>query len=258
MKKATVLTKILCKGILPIVVPDTLPPMKCLEALMKSGVEAVEVSCRNPKAGEIIKEGKKEFPEMAIGAASLIEDGLYRKHLVNCGNVVPTIDEMIELGSDFLVSLLPFRAKTYEKYSKEYVIISGVATAGEAQQALDFGANFVKFVNLKLSGGPDYFKGIDPASHRGFPFFVSGGMTPDNIPGYVEAKVLVFGAGFDMILNKDYESMKKNFDGKVLLKGIKAYVDAIAAARRIYMKNVPFESRDIKAIIKASGRCLNV
>jgi len=156
------------------------------------------------------------------------------------------------------VSLLPFRESTYQAWASTHVIIPGVATPGEAHQALDWGANLVKFPNPGLVGGAAFFRGMDAATHRGFPFFSTGGMSPSAIPDYVAAQVLVFGAGLDIILGADYEASRTAFDASKLLTALVNYRKVISAAREMHMPGVPFMSADPVAIGRASGRCLNL
>lgn len=258
MNRDECLGKILRGGLVPIVIDDNLPEEACLEEVLAAGIEAVEVSCRHPRAVELIVRLKARFGDrLAVGGASLIEDGPYRDGLRAAGKAVPHIAEAAQ-DADFLVSLLPFREITYQRYARSHVLIPGVATPGEAHQALDWGANLVKFVAPQLAGGPAYLRGMDAATHRGFPFFVTGGMRPEVLDSYVQAQTLVFGAGFDLILSGDYARMHEQFDPATLRRALTAYAAALGEARRKHQPSVPFASGDAAAISAASGRFMNV
>ncbi len=99
MKRNDVLGKILRRGLLPIVIGDELPVLPCVEKILEAGFEAIEVSCRHSQSLAVIGELKTAFPQLAIGAASLIEDGRYRQALVATRNI-PTIGEAIDAGAD--------------------------------------------------------------------------------------------------------------------------------------------------------------
>ncbi len=258
MTRNETLGKILYRGFVPIVIQDRLPPLDCLAVVVEAGIEAVEISCRHPEALSLIAGAKREFPDLAVGAATLLEDGRLRDWVNATGRPVPGIDEVVEAGADFLVSLLPFRGPTYTKYADSRAIIAGVATPGEGQQALDWGANLLKFVNPRLLGGPDYFKGLDPATYKSFPFFVTGGMRPELLPGYIEANILAVGAGFDLVLSADYAALQDDFRPERLREALVAYVASLDAARQEHQGHIPFGSRDAAAVARASGRCLNV
>lgn len=258
MQKNDVLGKILYTGFLPVVICDRLPVLSCVAQVVEAGIEAVEVSCRHPQAISLVREAKQEFPDLAVGAASLMEEGRHHDFVVASGHPLPAIPEVVDAGADFLVSLLPFREQTYTKYGDAHVIIPGVGTPGEAHQALDWGANLVKFVNPKLLGGPTYFKSIDAATHRALPVYVTGGMRSEIIPDYIEASILAVAAGFDLVLAQDYVSMQENFDENQLLEALKDYVTTIKSARQKYQPHIPFAGKDAVRVASASGRCLNV
>lgn len=258
MTVAETLGKILYRGFVPIIVGDDLPPLRCIEQLVAVGLEAVEISCRRPEAARFIAEAKREYPQLAVGAATLLEEGRMRDFVNGTGHYVPTIAEAVDAGADFIVSLLPFRELTYARFAGQVGIVAGVRTPGEAAQALDWGANMVKFVTPHLVGGPAFFTAMDPATYRCFPYFVTGGMKYDVLPGYVAAGVLAFGAGFDLILGADYRSCQAAFDADRVREGLVNYLRTLERARRQYQEHIPFASRDAAAIARASGRCLNI
>jgi len=252
------LGKILYRGFVPIIVGDDLPPLQTIEQIAAVGLEAVEISGRRPEAARVIAEAKREFPQMAIGAATLLEEGRMRDFVNGTGHVVPTIAEAVDAGADFIVSLLPFREPTYARYAGQVGIIAGVKTPGEAAQALDWGANLVKFVTPHLVGGPEFFTAMDPATYRCFPYFVTGGIKHEVLPGYVAAGVLAFGAGFDLILGPDYRSCQAVFEDEPVRQGLANYLRTLDRTRPQYQEHIPFDSKDPVAIARASGRCLNV
>ena len=258
MTVAETLGKILYRGFVPIIVGDDLPPMRTIEQIAAVGIEVVEISCRRPEATRFIAEAKREFPQLAVGAATLLEEGRMRDFVNGTGHYVPTIAEAVDAGADFIVSLLPFREPTYERYAGQVGIVAGVKTPGEAAQALDWGANLLKFVTPHLVGGPEFFTAMDPATYRCFPFFVTGGMKHDVLPGYVAAGVLAFGAGFDLILGPEYRSCQAVFEAETVRQGLTSYLRTLDRTRRQYQEHIPFAGKDAAAIARASGRCLNI
>jgi 2-keto-3-deoxy-6-phosphogluconate aldolase len=255
---AETLGKILYRGFVPIITGDALPPLPCLEQIQAAGIEAVEISCRRPDAVRLIAEAKRQFPDMAVGAATLLEEGRMRDHVNSTGHYVPAIDEAVDAGADFIVSLLPFREPTYERHAGRVAIIAGVKTPGEAAQALDWGANMVKFVTPHLVGGPEFFTAMDPATYRCFPYFVTGGMKYGVLPGYVAAGVLAFGSGLELVLGPEYRSCQAVFEPEPLRLGLGNYLRTLARTRRQFQDHIPFAGKDAAAIAAASGRCLNV
>lgn len=258
MDKLNTLGRILRHGIVPVLVQDKLPPLQCLEQMVQVGLGAVEVSCRHPEALQLIALAKRQFPDLAVGAATLVEDGRMRDAIIARGHPLPSIQQAVEAGADFLVSLLPFREGTYANFAPTRVIISGVSTAGEAQQALDWGANLLKFVNPHLLGGPDFFKGLDRATYGAFPYFVSGGMKANVAVGYTEAGVLAVGAELDQILGAEYSALQAAYDEYRMREKLTEYIATVARARSRSQAHVPYDSGDPLAIQQVTGRCLNI
>jgi 2-keto-3-deoxy-6-phosphogluconate aldolase len=258
MTKPEMMSKILYTGFLPNIIKDNLPVVKCVEQIANAGIEALEVSCRRPDVLAQMRSIKKEFPHMVLAVSSLIDDGRMQRHIVAAGHPLPTIQQVVDAGADALVSILPFREPTYKKHGSTHIIIPGVSIPGEAHQALDWGANLIKFSNPALLGGAAFFKGIEAATHRAIPYCVTGGMRPEIIPAYVEANILVFIAGFDLILGQEYRQLTEKFDGSKVGAHLKEYVQAVGAARKQYQPQIPFEGKNAPAIALASGRCLNI
>lgn len=257
MTRNETLGKILCRGFIPVLSYDQLPMLECIRLAVEVGLEAVEISCRHPEAVDLIAEAKRRYPELAVGAATLVEEGRLRRFIAGGGHPLPSIEQVVAAGADFLVSMLPFRQETYENYREKLVLIPGVQTLGEGHQALDWGANLLKYANPQLLGGPEFFQRSDPATYRSFPFFTTGGMKRNIVAGYFEAQVLAVGAGLDQLLGADYIALQAYFDEERVRVALRDYLAAVESARRRFQPQVPFDSRDPVAIARASGRCLN-
>jgi 2-keto-3-deoxy-6-phosphogluconate aldolase len=256
--KSEALGKILYAGFVPVIVADDLPVMGCLEQMVPYGLEAVEISIRHPQALSLIGQAKSRFPQMAIGAAGLVEDGRLRDFLNASGTPLPSIAQCVDAGADFLVSMLPFGEGTYQRYRDSHVIVPGVSTAGEGYQALDLGANLLNFVNAHLLGGHEFFRALEATTYQTFPYFVATPMKCHHAGGYVAAGALAIEAGFNLILGPDYRPMQRAFDEELVRERLEPFVHNIARARQHYQEHIPFASRDAEAISKASGRLLNL
>ena len=253
-RKDVTLGRILKSGLIPVYIHDTLDVVRLAEASIAAGVHAVEVSCRRPDVVEVVKRLRSEFPDLAVGVASLIEDGAYYDFLQKRGPRFPRIAEAADAGADFLVSALPFDKGTYDRFG-DLPIIPGVHSPSEAKSQLDLGASLVKF------GGIDGSKAeainCSPI-HGGFPLLVSGGVRPETVGALVAAKVLVCVAGFEMILKSHYAALQKAFDSEVVRACVAAYTTNIAAARQLHRPQVDFASGDPERIQEQTGQFLNV
>ncbi|MGH7959680.1 MAG: hypothetical protein ACREH8_22080 [Opitutaceae bacterium] len=252
--KEQTLGKILQSGLLPNLIDDRVNPERAVEAAAGAGVRAVEVSCRRADTVALVKRLRKEFPDVAVGVCSLIESGPYFRFLQARGPRFPSIDEAVDAGADFLVSVLPFSAGTYERHAA-LPIIPGLTSAQEAKEQLDLGASLAKFGNIgaaalkSMNGGPVHF---------GLPLLVAGGIRPEHVTDLVAARTLVCVCGFDLILKGCYESIQHSFDAGVVRSRFADYIAAIAAARRIHRPDVDFASADSRLIQQQSGQFMNV
>ena len=253
-KKDVHLGRILQAGLLPNLIKDELDAEGIVEAGVAAGVRAFEVSCRRPDTVQILQRLRSRFPEVSFGVSSLIEEGPYFRFLQQRGPRFPSIDEAVEAGADFLVSVITFSSETYRRYP-HLPIIPGVESADEAKRQLDLGASLVKFLNIGVAalkatnGGPIHF---------GLPLLVTGGVRPANVPDLVSAGTLVCVSDFDLILQDQYQAMQKRLDAQVVRTCIGEYVAQFAESRRKYRPNVDFASADPVKIQRESGQFMNV
>ncbi len=253
-RKDVTLGRILKSGLVPVYINDSLDVSRLAEAAIAGGVHAVEVSCRRPDVAQVVRRLRSEFPDLAVGVASLIEDGPYFDFLQQRGPRFPSIAEAVDAGADFLVSALPFDQETYARY-QDLPIIPGVHSPSEAKTQLDFGASLVKFAYLD---GPKAEAINCGPIHMGFPLLVTGGVRPEHVAPLVAAKVLVCVAGFELILKPHYLALQKTLDVEVVRACVAEYTTAFATARRAHRPQVDFASGDPGRIQAQTGQFLNV
>ena len=92
-------------------------------------------------------------------------------------------------------------------------IIMGAATATEIFLAREAGADWVKVFPAESLGGPDYVSHILGPLPR-TPIFVSGGITPENYLGYLDAGAELVGFANsvfdpDIAADGDYEELER-------------------------------------------------
>lgn len=197
--KSAALDAIVRQGFVPIFVPDQHDARKLVEAAMAAGCVAVEYSCRREDARTMIPWIKREFPHVIVLAATLVDGPRAEAFLSRHRPGFLTVDEAAGLGADGLVSFLRFRPETYEKYGSRCVMIPGVSTPNEALDQIELGADLVK-VTVHTTSGREFVTKTSAPTHQCFPFFVSGGLTPDNVEEFIQSGVAVTAAGFDLLL----------------------------------------------------------
>ena len=179
MKKAqletvpAMLEKLLKRPLIPVIVIDDADDAEPLaEALLNGGMDVIEVTFRTDAAEEAIKRIRKAFPEMLMGA----------------GTVVTTdqADRAINAGVSFGLApgLNPNTVKYFQ--SREILFIPGVMTPSEIEQGLSLGCKLLKFFPAGALGGVKMLKALgDPYASQGVQFCPTGGINPDNMNDYL-------------------------------------------------------------------------
>jgi 2-dehydro-3-deoxyphosphogluconate aldolase/(4S)-4-hydroxy-2-oxoglutarate aldolase len=239
---------------------DKLDVVKTAEALIKAGVNNMEVTCRIKKPLEKLSRLRKELPNFATGSASLIDSPqmleLYNKAHPN--DPLPSLEKVVDAGACYLVSAINFSDAGFEKYAGRIPMIPGCGSATEIISQFSKGANLCKIFPAKQLGGPAFVKAIDPAIHKTISLVPTGGTNADNIPDYIDAGVLVLGGSFSMI---EKFTMKKIVDEQNYellageLKKIKGLIDKLRADK---YPGIDFGSVSIEQISQTTGRNFNI
>jgi 2-keto-3-deoxy-6-phosphogluconate aldolase len=115
MDKKSTITTLLRDGLILVFNQDKLDVVKTAQALIKAGVNNMEVTCRIKKPLEKLSRLRKELPDFAAGSASLIDSpnmlDIYNK--AHPQDPLPSVAEVAEAGACYLVSALNFRDESY-------------------------------------------------------------------------------------------------------------------------------------------------
>ncbi|MBN2592607.1 MAG: bifunctional 4-hydroxy-2-oxoglutarate aldolase/2-dehydro-3-deoxy-phosphogluconate aldolase [Sedimentisphaerales bacterium] len=238
---------------------DKLDVVKTAEALIKAGVNNMEVTCRIKKPLEKLSRLRKELPDFATGSASLIDSPrlleLYNKAHPN--DPLPSLDQAAEAGACYLVSAINFSDTGFEKYAGKIPMIPGCGSATEIVSQFSKGANLCKVFPAKQLGGPAFIKAIDPAIHKTISLVPTGGTNTDNIPDYIDAGVLVMGGSFSMIEKNTMKKIVDEQDYGLLAKELKKIKELIDKLRADKYPGIDFASASVEQISKATGRIFN-
>jgi len=239
---------------------DRLDIVKTAEALLEAGIGNMEVTCRIKKPLEKLSRLRKELPQFVAGAASLIDSPEMLK-IINKANpdkVMPSIDEVVEAGAQYLVSAVNFSEKTYKKYAGKLPIIPGCGSATEIVTQFSLGANLCKVFPAKELGGPSFIKAVDPAIHKLISLVPTGGTNTQNIPDYIDAGVLVLGGSFSAIEKSTFAKIIEQQDYKLLSAELKKMKDLIDQKRKQKWASLDFATASIEEISKMAGRSFNI
>ena len=158
-------------GIVPVVVlensDDAIPLAR---ALMKGGLPCAEVTFRTDAAEESIRRISEEFPDMIVGAGTVL--------------TIDQADRAIAAGAKFVVApgLNPKVVK--HVLSKDIPMCPGTCTPSDIEAALELGLNVVKFFPAEPSGGLKMIKALGSA-YVNVKFMPTGGINADNIRDYL-------------------------------------------------------------------------
>lgn len=162
-------------------VEDTVPTLK---ALCDGGLPVAEITFRTACAAEAIALGVKEFPNMHIGAGTVING--------------EQAERAIAAGAQFIVSpgLSAEVAQVCERAGVPY--LPGCATPTEIMQAIAMGIEIVKFFPANVYGGLSAIKALAGP----FPqirFLPTGGVDLNNINEFLAfEKIVAVGGSFMM------------------------------------------------------------
>ena len=256
--KSTIET-LLKDGFILVFNQDKLDVVKTAEALIKAGINNMEVTCRIKQPLAKLSRLRKELPDFATGSASLIDSPqmleLYNK--AHPEDPLPSVIQAVDAGACYLVSAINFSDVGFEKFAGRIPMIPGCGSATEIVSQFSKGANLCKIFPAKQLGGPAFVKAIDPAIHKTISLVPTGGTNPGNIPDYIDAGVLVLGGSFSMIEKSTMKKIVDEQDYELLageLKKIKELIDKLRADK---YHSIDFASASIEQISQATGRNFN-
>ena len=160
---------------------DTIPTLK---ALCDGGLPVAEITFRTACAAEAIALGVKEFPDMHIGAGTVI-NGEQAK-------------VAIAAGAQFIVS--PGLSAEVAEVCKNADIpyLPGCATPTEIMQAIAMGIEIVKFFPANVYGGLSAIKALSGPFPQ-IKFLPTGGVDMSNIKEFLAFdKIVAVGGSFMM------------------------------------------------------------
>ncbi len=170
--------ELLKRPVIPVIVIEDAEDAEPLaEALLEGGMDIIEVTCRTAAAPEALARIKKAFPEMLVGAGTV---------------VTPEQAKMcIDTGVSFGLApgLNPRTVTYFQEHNTPF--IPGVMTPSEIEQGLALGLQMLKFLPAGAAGGPAMLKNLAaPYGPLGVKFCPTGGVSLDNMLDYLSMPVV--------------------------------------------------------------------
>lgn len=192
MNKIRVIEKIKETGIIAVIRTDsTVKAEIVIAALIKGGIDVLEVTMTIPGAVELIKRLTGKYKNMAlIGAGTVLDKEAAQK--------------CVGAGAKFIVSPILNRETVAFCNQNKIVVMSGALTPTEIFSAWEAGADMVKIFPISAMGGVSYLKAVKTVFPQ-FEFVPTGGIGLGNALDYIEAGALAVGMGSE--LTKENESV---------------------------------------------------
>ena len=187
-------------GVVPVVVlNDAKDAAPLAKALCEGGLPCAEVTFRTEAAEESIRIMATEFPEMVIGAGTVL--------------TIDQVDRAVGAGAKFIVS--PGFDPEIVDYciSKNIPVLPGCITPSEVTQAVKRGLEVVKFFPAEQFGGVATLKAL-AAPFTSVRFMPTGGISAKNLADYLGFKKIIACGGSwmvkgDMVAAGEFDKIKE-------------------------------------------------
>lgn len=182
-----ILDRIALKRIVPVVVlqeEELAEPLA--ETLLQAGLDVMEITFRTAAAESAIRRIAARFPEMLLGAGTLLGPEQVQK-AVEAGarfGVAPGLNERV--------------VKTAQQSG--IVMIPGAMTPSEIERAMSMDCFTLKFFPAEQAGGVAMLQALEgPYGHTSVRFIPTGGINATNMLSYLERPSVAAIAGSWMV-----------------------------------------------------------
>jgi len=147
------------------------------EALLKGGVNTIELTLRTPAAMDAARAIKQEVPEMILGFGTVL--------------TTDQVKAVVDVGADFAVApgCNPNIIAEAGKYRLSFA--PGIMTPTDIEIAVEQGCRILKFFPAESSGGMRHLESMAaPYQHLGLKFIPLGGCNMDNAATYLQSPLI--------------------------------------------------------------------
>ncbi len=184
--------------VIPVIVIDNIEDaIPLASALIKGGLDVLEVTLRTPVAIEAVRQIKAAFPDSFVGTGTVTN--------------LATLEASIKVDADFMVS--PGATPSLLRAAKAagVKLLPGAATPTEAMMLLDEGFACQKFFPAEAAGGVKMLKSLGGPLPQ-ITFCPTGGISINNAANYLAlSNVACVGGTWmldkQLIENKDWNAI---------------------------------------------------
>ncbi len=198
-----IIEKIDQSGVIAVLVIDEVKhAIPLARALLKGGIDAIELTLRTEAAMEAARVIKQEVPEITLGFGTVL--------------TLEQINAAAELGADFAVApgCNPKVISAAHEYGLSFA--PGVVTPTDIEMAIEQGCRVLKYFPAETAGGLKYLANMAaPYQYLDLRFIPLGGLSIDNAGNYLQSSLITAIGGSwiakrPMILAEDWEGITKN------------------------------------------------
>ena len=173
-----------------VVINDIIDTIPTLQAMCDGNLPVAEITFRTACAEEAIKLGVKTFPDMYIGAGTVIN--------------VEQCKKAIDAGAKFIVS--PGLSEEVALYCKEKGVTyyPGCVTPTEIMKAISLGIEVVKFFPANVYGGLKAIKAL-AGPFKQVKFLPTGGVSLENLKEFLDYD-RIFAVGGSWMMKGDIKA----------------------------------------------------
>ena len=165
-------------------IPDPSLAIPLAEALLRGGLDVLEITFRTTAAASAIELVRNRFPEIFLGAGTVLSEA--------------QADLAIAAGVDFLVAPGTNHAVVDRVLDRGKTMLPGICTPTELEAVMAKGIRLVKFFPAESFGGAATIKAL-AGPYPDARFVPTGGITPSNLPSYLAVKQVVACGGSWMV-----------------------------------------------------------
>ncbi|WP_222597433.1 bifunctional 4-hydroxy-2-oxoglutarate aldolase/2-dehydro-3-deoxy-phosphogluconate aldolase [Hyunsoonleella aquatilis] len=172
------IAKIDDSGVIAVLVIDQLKhAVPLAKALLKGGVDAIELTLRTPVALDAAKLIKKEVSEITLGFGTVL--------------TTEQVKAVVDLGADFAVAPGCNPKVIAEAVKLGLPFAPGIMTPTDIEMALQEGCRILKYFPAETSGGIANLKNmVAPYQYLGLKFIPLGGLNINNARTYLESPLI--------------------------------------------------------------------
>ena len=147
------------------------------QALLKGGVDSIELTLRTPVAIDAAKAIKKEVPGMTLGFGTVL--------------TTDQVKAVVDVGADFAVAPGCNPKIIAEAYKYGLPFSPGIMTPSDIELAIQEGCRILKFFPAETTGGMKHLTSMAaPYQYLGLKFIPLGGVNINNARAYLESPLI--------------------------------------------------------------------